>query len=175
MRGVGGARQDCGREGGRQHAPCWSGRLRGRTGTAAAISRTARGQDWTARLRAPSFDNLRLLRGEVVQELFDVGRNGNRHEPRLRVEVVLARFVDDQGQPSFGTASRLADVLGVSLDVLASGAEIPEPPPSFRNRALLKRMEELDELPAEKQELALRILEAVVAGELDGFVKRLRG
>jgi hypothetical protein len=36
-------------------------------------------------------------------------------------------------------------------------------------------MEELDALPAEKQELALRLLEAVVAGELDGFVKRLRG
>ena len=65
-------------------------------------------------------------------------------------------------------------MLEVSLDVLAGGNEMPGLPPAFRNKALLERMWELNALPAERQELALRVLEAVMAGELDGLVRRLR-
>ena len=84
------------------------------------------------------------------------------------------RYENGQSLPSFETAIRLAGALQVSLDVLANGSEIPEPPPSFRNQTLLAWMRELDALPPERQALAVRMLEAVVAGELDDFVNRLR-
>lgn len=87
----------------------------------------------------------------------------------------VSRYEKGQSLPSFATAIRLASLLQVSLDVLASGVEIPEPPPAFKNRKLLARMRALDELPAERQELALVVLDAVMAGELDGLVNRLRG
>jgi transcriptional regulator with XRE-family HTH domain len=61
-----------------------------------------------------------------------------------------SRYQKGQSQPSFSTAIRLANALEVSLDVLAGGDEIPEPQ-SFRNKELLRRMRELDELPRERQ------------------------
>ena len=88
----------------------------------------------------------------------------------------IYRYERGQSQPSFGTASRLAKVLQVSLDVLASGSEIPAPPPPpIRNAAIVERARELDQQPPERQELALRMLDAVLAGELDGLARRLRG
>ena len=86
----------------------------------------------------------------------------------------ISRYEKGQSLPSFDTMIRLGTVLQVSLDVLVSGSEFPEPPPSFRNTKILARMRELDELPKDRQELALRILEAVIAGELDGLASRLR-
>ena len=86
----------------------------------------------------------------------------------------ISRYEKGQSLPSFDTAIRLVNVLQVSLDLLVSGSEIPEPPPKFKNTRLLARMRELDELPEHRQELALRFLEAAVAGELDGLASRLR-
>jgi transcriptional regulator with XRE-family HTH domain len=86
----------------------------------------------------------------------------------------ISRYEKGQSLPSFETAIRLANILQVSLDVLASGREIPEPPPSFRNTRVVARMRELDELPEHRQDLALRFLDAVIAGELDALASRLR-
>lgn len=86
----------------------------------------------------------------------------------------IYRYEKGQSFPSFTTAVRLADLFQISLDVLAGGREIPEPPPSFRNDSILERMRRLDDLPPERQELALRILDALLAGDLDGLARRLR-
>jgi transcriptional regulator with XRE-family HTH domain len=94
---------------------------------------------------------------------------------RMGVDYMqISRYEKGQSLPSFDTAIRLVNVLQVSLDLLVSGNEIPEPPPKFKNTRLLARMRELDELPEHRQELALRFLEAAVAGELDGLASRLR-
>jgi transcriptional regulator with XRE-family HTH domain len=82
------------------------------------------------------------------------------------------RYETGKHLPSFETAIRLANLLQVSLDVLATGKDAPAPP--VRSARLLQQMEELESLPPERQELAARLLEAVVAGELDGLVRRLR-
>jgi transcriptional regulator with XRE-family HTH domain len=86
----------------------------------------------------------------------------------------ISRYEKGQSLPSFETAIRLANALQVSLDLLVSAREIPEPPPSFKSTRVLARMRELDELPEHRQDLALRFLDAVIAGELDGLVSRLR-
>lgn len=94
---------------------------------------------------------------------------------RMGVDYMqISRYEKGQSLPSFDTAIRLANALQVSLDVLVSGSEIPEPPPSFKSKKVLARMRELDDLPEHRQELALRFLEAVIAGELDGLASRLR-
>ena len=63
----------------------------------------------------------------------------------------ISRYEKGQSRPSFDTMIRLGTVLQVSLDVLVSGSEIPEPPPSFRNTRILARMRELDELLRERR------------------------
>jgi transcriptional regulator with XRE-family HTH domain len=88
----------------------------------------------------------------------------------------ISRYEKGQTLPSFDTAIRLTNALQVSLDLLVSGSEIPEPPaPRFENKKVLARMRELDALPEERQELALQLLDAVIAGELDALAARLRG
>ena len=86
----------------------------------------------------------------------------------------ISRYEKGQSLPSLDTAVRLANVLEVSLDELAARTESPEPP-TFRNARLFERMRELDRLPRERQELALRILDTVIAGhELEDLSQRLR-
>jgi transcriptional regulator with XRE-family HTH domain len=85
----------------------------------------------------------------------------------------IYRYEKGLSFPSFATAVRLADIFQISLDVLAGGGEIPEAPPSFRSSSLLERMRQLDALPPERQQLALRILDALLAGDLDGLARRL--
>jgi hypothetical protein len=60
------------------------------------------------------------------------------------------------------------------LDVLATGNEAPPPPPLVRSSRLLDRVREVDQLPPDRQELALQMLDAVLAGELDALAARLR-
>lgn len=82
------------------------------------------------------------------------------------------RYEKGQSVPSFETAIRLANVLQMSLDVLATGRDAPAPP--VRNARLLQQIQELEALPPERQELAARFLEAVIAGELDAVARRIR-
>jgi transcriptional regulator with XRE-family HTH domain len=86
----------------------------------------------------------------------------------------VSRYEKGQSLPSFETAIGLAQVLEVSLDELATGNEPPEPP-AFKKKRLFKRMRDLDALPADRQELALRVLDTVIAGhELESLGERLR-
>jgi transcriptional regulator with XRE-family HTH domain len=86
----------------------------------------------------------------------------------------ISRYEKGQSLPSFDTATRLATALQVSLDLLVSGSEIPSPRRHSRTRKCIARMQELDALPEDRQELALRLLDAVIAGELDALATRLR-
>jgi transcriptional regulator with XRE-family HTH domain len=89
----------------------------------------------------------------------------------------ISRYEKGQSLPSLDTAVRLAQALKVSLDQLATGSEAPEPPPPllFRNALLLERMRRLDAIPVERQDLALRVLDTVIAGqELEDLGNRLR-
>lgn len=94
---------------------------------------------------------------------------------RLGVDYMqISRYEKGQSLPSLETAIRLAKVLQVSLDDLATGSEPPEPT-MFQNARLLEAMRELDQIPPERQELALRVLDTVIAGhELETLGARLR-
>ena len=94
---------------------------------------------------------------------------------RLGVDYMqISRYEKGQGLPSLQTAIRLAQVLDVSLDQLVFGTDPPEPP-AFRNQRLFDRMRDLDRLPPDRQELALRVLDTVIAGQaLEDLDHRLR-
>jgi transcriptional regulator with XRE-family HTH domain len=93
---------------------------------------------------------------------------------RMGVDYMqISRYEKGQSLPSFDTAIRLANALEISLDLLVTGSETPEPP-LVRNARLLDRIREIDGLPPERQELALYLLEAIIAGELDALASRLR-
>lgn len=75
--------------------------------------------------------------------------------------------------PSLRSAARIAIVLRITVDQLVRDVEPAEP--VFQNQRLLDRMRELDRIPADRQEMALRILDTVITGhELEGLSDRLR-
>ena len=85
----------------------------------------------------------------------------------------VSRYERGQTVPSLETAVALARVLGISLDELATGSGPSLSP--FKNDRLLERMRELDAIPADRQELALRVLDTVVTGhQLEDLAVRLR-
>jgi len=89
----------------------------------------------------------------------------------------VSRYEKGQSLPSLETAVRLAQVLQVSLDELTTGTEPPAPtePLAFKNSTLFARMRDLDRIPPDRQELALRVLDTVIAGhELETLGTRLR-
>ena len=87
----------------------------------------------------------------------------------------VSRYEKGQSLPSLDTAVRLAQVLKVSLDELVTGSNAAEPPPGFKNARLLECMRQLDAIPPERQELALRVLDTVIAGQaLEDLGNRLR-
>lgn len=86
----------------------------------------------------------------------------------------ISRYEKGRTLPSVETAVRISQVLRVSLDELLTGNVPPEPPP-FRNERLLERMRQLDQLPADRQAMALRVLDTVITGhELETLSERLR-
>ncbi|MEA2490873.1 MAG: hypothetical protein QOH21_2665 [Acidobacteriota bacterium] len=87
----------------------------------------------------------------------------------------VSRYEKGQSLPSLETAVRLAQALQVSLDLLVNGGEAPEPLAApIRNPRLRERMRQLEAIPAARQELALRVLDTVIAGqELEDLGKRL--
>jgi transcriptional regulator with XRE-family HTH domain len=86
----------------------------------------------------------------------------------------VSRYEKGQSAPSLDTAIRLAKIFQISLDELVTGSGPPEPL-AFKNLELFERMHELDQIPPARQELALRVLDAVIAGyELESLGNRLR-
>ena len=86
----------------------------------------------------------------------------------------VSRYEKGKTLPSLDTAVRLGRVLQVSLDELLIGSNPPEAP-LFKNALLLERMRELDQLPADRQAMALRVLDTVITGhELETLSERLR-
>jgi transcriptional regulator with XRE-family HTH domain len=86
----------------------------------------------------------------------------------------ISRYEKGKTLPSLDTAIRLARVLQVSLDELLTGNNPPDPP-LFQNARLLESMRELDQLPADRQAMALRVLDTVITGhELETLSERLR-
>ena len=94
---------------------------------------------------------------------------------RLGIDYMqISRYEKGQSLPSLESAIGLAKVLQVSLDELATGTE-PPAPPTFRNARLFQAMRDLDQIPPDRQELALRVLDTVIAGhELESLGERLR-
>jgi len=86
----------------------------------------------------------------------------------------VRRYERGETLPSLITAARLAKVLQITLDELVTGSG-PAAPPAFQNTDLLDRMLALDTLPQERQQMALRVLDTVIAGhELETLSDRLR-
>jgi putative transcriptional regulator len=86
----------------------------------------------------------------------------------------VSRYEKGETLPSLPTAIRLARVLQVSLDELFTGSNPPQAP-MFQNESLLARMRQLDQLPPDRQAMALRVLDTVITGhELEALSERLR-
>ena len=86
----------------------------------------------------------------------------------------IRRYEKGETMPTLESAARLAAALGISLDELANGTEPPKPL-TFQNQYLFQQMRRLDELPRERQEMAMRVLETVITGyELEGLSERLK-
>ena len=95
---------------------------------------------------------------------------------RIGVDYMqISRYEKGQTLPSLETAVRLATALQVPLDDLASGTTTPPAPATFQNARLLERMRQLDGLPPDRQEIAIRILDTVITGhELEDLGRRLQ-
>ncbi len=84
------------------------------------------------------------------------------------------RYEKGLNLPSLETAIRLAKILQVSIDDLVTGRAHSEPP-KIKSVRIFERMRELDQLPKDKQALALQILDTVIAQhELQSLTDRLR-
>jgi transcriptional regulator with XRE-family HTH domain len=91
----------------------------------------------------------------------------------------VSRYEKGLSLPSLDTASRIAHVLQLSLDELVTGTKAAEPPApeplAFNNTRLFERMRDLDRLPPDRQKLAMRLLDTVIAGyELENLSTRVR-
>ena len=119
-------------------------------------------------------------------DLRELGLRLSRYRQRRQISITelarragvdymqVSRYEKGESAPSLATAIRLASILGVSLNELATGSE-PPPPPAFNNLQLFERMRELDQLPPDRQEMALRVLDTVIAGyQLEDLSNRLR-
>jgi len=71
------------------------------------------------------------------------------------------RYEKGQNLPSVETAIRLAHILQVSTDELLTGSE-RSGPPAIKSIKLFETLRTLENLPKEKQELALQILDSVI-------------
>ena len=86
--------------------------------------------------------------------------------------MMIRRYELGENVPSLDRAARLAEALKVTLDELALGVE---PPEQIRNHRLLDAMRALDQLPADRQEMALRVLDTIITGhELEELSARLK-
>jgi transcriptional regulator with XRE-family HTH domain len=69
---------------------------------------------------------------------------------------VIGRYERGEATPSVEVASRLAKILGVSLDYLVGNTELE------LDQATLKRVEDISKMPDEDRSFVLRALDALV-------------
>lgn len=85
------------------------------------------------------------------------------------------RYEKGVNVPSADTVVKLAQILQVTTDELLTGQRAVADPPKIRSPKLLDRFHTLDQLPKDKQEIALQMLDAVISQhELESFTDRVR-
>lgn len=118
---------------------------------------------------SPFGARLTLLRQSRKLSVSELARQAGLDYMQIR------RYEAGKTSPTLDSAVRIAIVLDLPLDELA-GRTAPPPPPAIRNERLVERMRRLDHLPAARQELALQMLDSIIAAheykELSERLKR---
>lgn len=85
------------------------------------------------------------------------------------------RYEKGLNLPSAETAVKLARILQVTTDELLTGERHGPERPKIRSPKLFDRFQSLDQLPKEKQEMAVQLLDAILSQhELESFTERVR-
>ena len=111
-----------------------------------------------AELQAP-------VHGDFAHRLRELRRQKDLSQTELaeRVQVHsthISRYERGLSRPSADTLKRLADVLGVSGDYLLEGATDEAAKARFEDRELLRRFQEVQELPDRDKEIVKELLDA---------------
>jgi transcriptional regulator with XRE-family HTH domain len=103
--------------------------------------------------------------GDFAHRLRELRRQKDLSQTELadRVQVHsthISRYERGLSRPSADTLKRLADVLGVSGDYLLEGATDEAAKARFEDRELLRRFQEVQELPDRDKEIVKELLDA---------------
>jgi len=103
--------------------------------------------------------------GDFAHRLRELRRQKDLSQTVLaeRVQVHsthISRYERGLSRPSADTLKRLADVLGVSGDYLLEGATDEAAKARFEDRELLRRFQEVQELPDRDKEIVKELLDA---------------
>lgn len=75
----------------------------------------------------------------------------------------VGRFERGTSQPSGGALRRLADALEVASDCLLNGAASAAAKARFEDRELLKPFQEIEQMPDEDKNVAMKLLDAFLS------------
>ena len=103
--------------------------------------------------------------GDFAHRLRELRRQKDLSQAELaeRVQVHsthISRYERGLSRPSADTLKRLADVLGVSGDYLLEGATDEAAKARFEDRELLRRFQEVQDLPERDKEIVKELLDA---------------
>jgi len=99
-------------------------------------------------------ERLRELRRQKDLSQSDLGERVGVHFTHI------SRYERGLSRPSADTLKRLADALGVSGDYLLEGATDEAAKARFEDRELLRRFQEVQELPERDKEIVKELLDA---------------
>jgi len=99
-------------------------------------------------------ERLRELRRQKDLSQSDLGERVGVHFTHI------SRYERGLSRPSADTLKRLADALGVSGDYLLEGATDEAAKARFEDRELLRRFQEVQELPERDKEIVIELLDA---------------
>jgi len=99
-------------------------------------------------------DRLRALRRQKNLSQSDLGKLVDLHFTHV------SRYERGLSRPTADTLKRLADALGVSGDYLLEGATDEAAKARFEDRELLRRFQEVQELPDRDKEIVKELLDA---------------
>ncbi len=89
--------------------------------------------------------------------------------------VQVYRYEKGENLPSAETIVKLAELLQVTTDELLKGGANSTSAPKIRSPKLLDRFQTLDQLPKERQDVALQLLDAIISQhELESLPTRIR-